>query len=94
MIDPSSLWVRAYLPEARLDVQLGAPLEVAVAAFPGLRFKAHVAFVARQAEFTPGNVQTPDERAKQVFRVKVVLDEGLDVLRPGMSADVWLPPPR
>jgi HlyD family secretion protein len=36
-------------------------------------------------------VQTPDERSKQVFRVKVEFDEGRDVLRPGMSADVWLP---
>ena len=36
------------------------------------------------------NVQTPEERSKQVFRVKVTLDEGLDVLRPGMSADVLL----
>jgi multidrug resistance efflux pump len=91
IVDPARLWVRAYLPENRLDVGVGAALDVSVDAFPGRRFKAHVTFVARQAEFTPGNVQTPDERSKQVFRVKVHLDEGLDVLRPGMSADVWLP---
>jgi hypothetical protein len=35
-------------------------------------------------------VQTPEERSKQVFRIKVDLDEGRDVLRPGMSADVVL----
>jgi multidrug resistance efflux pump len=91
IIDPSRLWVRAYFPENRIDVKNGAALDVSVDAFPGRRFKSHVSFVARQAEFTPGNVQTPDERSKQVFRVKVQLDEGLDVLRPGMSADVWLP---
>jgi multidrug resistance efflux pump len=91
IVDPARLWVRAYLPEDRLEVKTGAPLDVSVDAFPARRFKAHVSFVARQAEFTPGNVQTPDERSKQVFRVKVQLDEGLDVLRPGMSADVWLP---
>ncbi len=92
IVDPRRLWVRAYLPEDRLDVKTGALLDVGVDAFPARRFKAHVSFVARQAEFTPGNVQTPDQRAKQVFRVKVELDEGQDVLRPGMSADVWLPP--
>jgi multidrug resistance efflux pump len=91
LVDPTRLWVRAYLPEGRLDVKTGTPLDVGVDAFPGRRFKSHVSFVARQAEFTPGNVQTPDQRAKQVFRVKVELDEGRDVLRPGMSADVWLP---
>jgi hypothetical protein len=45
-------------------------------------------FVARQAEFTPGNVQTPEERSKQVFRIKVVIREGRDRLRAGMAADV------
>ena len=54
-----------------------------------------ISFISRQAEFTPGNVQTPEDRAsKQVFRIKVTLGEGLDVLRPGMAADVWLEPRR
>jgi hypothetical protein len=35
-------------------------------------------------------VQTPEDRSRQVFRIKVILDEGRDVLRPGMGADVWL----
>jgi multidrug resistance efflux pump len=91
IVDGARLWVRAYVPENRLDVQIGQELEVSVDSFPGRRFKAHVTFVAREAEFTPGNVQTPDERSKQVFRVKVEFGEGRDVLRPGMSADVWLP---
>ena len=51
-------------------------------------------FLARQAEFTPSNIQTPEERSKQVFRIKVTLKEGWDVLRPGMSADVWLGDPQ
>ena len=41
----------------------------------------------RQAEFTPGNVQTPEERSKQVFRIRVTLKDGSDVLRAGMSAE-------
>jgi hypothetical protein len=49
-----------------------------------------VSFIAREAEFTPGNVQTPEERSKQVFRIKVDLVDGLERLRPGMSADVVL----
>ena len=61
--------------------------------FPHRKFSGHVSFIARQAEFTPDNVQTPEERSKQVFRIKVSLDEGLDVLRPGMTADVGLEEP-
>jgi multidrug resistance efflux pump len=89
MIDPGKLWVRAFLPEDE-NVQVGRKVLVTVDSHPGKTFAAHVAFVAQQAEFTPSNVQTPEKRSQQVFRVKVYLDEGLDELRPGMSADVWL----
>lgn len=90
LMDTSRLWVRAYLPEYRLDLQVGGKVEVSVNSYPGRRFAAHISFIAREAEFTPSNVQTPEERSKQVFRIKVTLDEGLNELRPGMSADVWL----
>jgi len=92
LMDTSHLWVRAYVPENRLVVQVRQQVFITVDSFPDRRFAAHVSFIARQAEFTPGNVQTPEERSKQVFRIKVMLDEGLDVLRPGMAADVWLEP--
>lgn len=83
------LWVRAYVPEDSLGIATGQQVSVSVDSFPGERFAGHVSFVSRQAEFTPRNVQTPEERSKQVFRIKVMLDEGLDKLRPGMAADVW-----
>ena len=90
ILDNSTIWVRAYVPENQLSLQLGQKLPVTVDSFPARRFAAHVSFIARQAEFTPNNVQTPEERSKQVFRIKVTLDEGLDMLHPGMAADVWL----
>lgn len=90
MIEAGRLWIRAYFPENRLDVQVGHEVTVTVDSFPNRKFEGRVTFVARQAEFTPGNVQTPEERSKQVFRIKVLLQSGSDVLRPGMAADVWL----
>lgn len=90
IIEAGRLWVRAYVPENRLDVQVGREVSVIVDSFPGRTFKGRVTFVARQAEFTPNNIQTIEDRSKQVFRIKVLLEEGLDVLRPGMSGDVWL----
>lgn len=94
LLDASKLWVRAYVPETRLNVKTNDPVELRVDSYPGRRFKGRLAMIARQAEFTPSNVQTPEERAKQVFRVKVHIDEGLEILRAGMSADVFLEPPR
>jgi multidrug resistance efflux pump len=90
LIDLGSLWVRAYVPENLLAIHVGQELPVSVDSYPGRTFRGQITFIARQAEFTPGNVQTPEERSKQVFRIKVALLEGKDLLRPGMAADVRL----
>ena len=90
LLDPSRLWVRAYVPEGRLRLVIGQEVTLRVDPFPDETFRGRVSFIARDAEFTPGNVQTPEERSKQVFRIKVDLLDGFDRLRPGMSADVML----
>jgi len=92
LIDHGNLWVRAYVPENRLNVTLDQVVAVTADSFPDDRFKGRITFISRRAEFTPGNVQTPEERSKQVFRIKVTMDGGKDKLRPGMPADVWLDP--
>jgi hypothetical protein len=63
---------------------------VLVDSFPNEEFSGRIIFIAREAEFTPANVQTPEERSKQVFRIKVLLEEGKERLRPGMAADIDL----
>ncbi|MGE0482220.1 MAG: HlyD family secretion protein [Phycisphaerae bacterium] len=88
LVDPQSLYVRAYLPENR-RAAVGDAVRIAIDAFPGRRFAGRITFIARQAEFTPSNTQTTEERSKLVFRIKVRLDEGHDVLRAGMAADVY-----
>jgi multidrug resistance efflux pump len=91
LLDLSRLWIRAYVPQARLgQVDVARRVPVSVDGFPNEQFVGRVTFVATEAEFTPRNVQTPDERSKQVFRIKVALDDGTSRLRPGMSADLSL----
>ncbi len=92
MLASGRLYVRAYMPETRLDLAVGHKMFFTTDSFPGRTFAGHVIFVSRQAEFTPANVQTSEKRAEQVFRAKIVLDEGQDVLRPGMPVDVWESP--
>ena len=93
VLDTTHYWVRTYVPQKWLDLQIGQKVSVSVDSQPGRKIAGEVSFISRQAEFTPNNVQTPEERSKQVFRIKVRLLEGLDVLRPGTSADVWLDQP-
>ena len=86
------LWVRVYVPEPWLGrIQLGQQVAVRVDSDPGKVFFGAVEQVARAAEFTPRNVQTVGERIKQVFAIKVRLDNREGKLRAGMAADVTFP---
>jgi HlyD family secretion protein len=89
---PQHLWVRVYVPEPWLGrIRLEERVTVRVDAFPGRDFAGAVEQIGRQAEFTPRNVQTVAERIKQVFGIKVRLDNASNDLRAGMSADVAFP---
>lgn len=95
LMDTGRLWVRTYIPgKYHALVEPGQELSVMVESLPNERFTGHVSYIARQAEFTPSNVQTPEERSKQVFRMKVQLDPNQRKFLPGMNADVYLPEPQ
>lgn len=86
------LWVRVFVPEPWLGhIKLGDAVKVRVDSFPGEEFRGTVEQIARSAEFTPRNVQTVGERVKQVFGVKVRLENAAGRLRAGMAADVVFP---
>jgi HlyD family secretion protein len=91
LILPQHLWVRVYVPETWLGlIKLGETARVRVDSFRDQDFSGTVEQINRQAEFTPRNVQTVEDRIRQVFGVKVRL-KSEDKLRAGMSADVYFP---
>lgn len=82
-------WVKVYVKEDRLGwVKLGQKAEVTVDSYPGKKYEGTVTFISSEAEFTPKNVQTREERVKLVFGVKVSVKNQNDELKPGMPADV------
>jgi HlyD family secretion protein len=92
LILPQHLWVRVYVPEPWLGlIHLGDAVRVRVDSFRETDFSGVVEQINRQAEFTPRNVQTVEDRIRQVFGVKIRLDNREDKLRAGMSADVYFP---
>jgi len=87
---PQHLWVRVFVPEPWLGlINIGDHVRVRVDSFRGKDFDGIVEQVNRQAEFTPRNVQTVEDRVRQVFGVKIRLPSGDDRLRAGMAADVY-----
>ena len=89
--DISKPWVRVYIPENQIGkVRLGAAAKIRIDTYPDREFAGRVSYVSSQAEFTPKNVQTQEERVKLVFAVNVILDNRDGTLKPGMPADVFI----
>ncbi len=85
-------WVRIYVREDRLGaVQLGQTATITSDTYPGKQYTGTVSYLSSEAEFTPRNVQTTEERVKLVYAVKVRItgDPGHE-LKSGMPADVHL----
>ena len=83
------LSVKVYLPEDRYgQVSLRDRAEISVDSFPGKTFSGTVSRVADQAEFTPRNVQTIEERQHTVYAVELRIKNPDGKLKPGMPADV------
>ena len=88
--DPKDQWVKIFIPEGQINqIQMN---QVATISFDGVKqtFKGHVRYIATKAEFTPRNVQTPEERVTQAFAVKVAIDENNVQAHPGVAVDVKL----
>ena len=81
----------AYVSEKNLGkVKLGQEGKIKVDSFPEKEFVGKVTFISPEAEFTPKNIQTKEERVKLVFGIKIELDNPDQELKPGMPADAFL----
>jgi len=88
VIDLKHVWVMAYVSEKNLgNVKLGQQGKVMVDSFPDKEFIGKVTYISPEAEFTPKNIQTKEERVKLVFGVKIEVDNPDQELKLGMPAD-------
>ena len=76
LVDLSQLYLKIYVPEPDIGkIVHDQPARVHIDAFPDRVFPARVSKIASEAEFTPKNVETREERVKLVFAVELALDE-------------------
>lgn len=105
LVDLDHLYLKVYVPEVQIGkLRLDLAARIYTDAFPDRPFDATVRYIASTAEFTPKEVQTPDERVKLIYAVKLYLKENPDHrLTPGLPADAvirwkedvaWVPPKR
>ncbi|NOZ43505.1 MAG: HlyD family efflux transporter periplasmic adaptor subunit [Alphaproteobacteria bacterium] len=92
IIDPTDVYMNIYLPERTAGaVPINADAKVVLDAMPDKPFPAKVTYVSEKAQFTPKEVEAPEERLKLVFRTKVRLKAYDDPrLKPGMPGVAYI----
>jgi len=90
VMNPDDRWVRIFIPEDQVGaVHLGQRASITSDAFPTRGLSGHIRWISNEAEFTPKNVQTKDDRVRLVYAAKVQIDGDTSmVLKPGTPADV------
>ncbi len=92
LADLDQVYAYAYVPQTMLhQIKPGQDVRAYLPeSKDGVR-RGTVAFIRSEAEFTPKNVQTREERTRLVYGVKVLLDNADRVLKPGMPIEIDLP---
>ena len=91
IIDLRNIYMKIYVPEQQIGkVHLGSEARIYVDAYPDRHFNGKVTKISDQAQFTPKNVETKEERVKLVFAVEVTVENPEGMLKPGMPGDVVL----
>ena len=81
-------WLRGYISERNLGrVKIGSKAKVTTDSYPGKEYQGRVSFIASEAEFTPKQIQTEEERVKLVYRIKIDVDNPNQELKLNMPAD-------
>ena len=84
-------WLRGYIPEQDLGrVKLGTKARVTTDSYPGKVYDGRVSFISSEAEFTPKQIQTSEERLKLVYRIKIDVENPQHELKSNMPADAVL----
>ncbi|HMK91755.1 MAG TPA: efflux RND transporter periplasmic adaptor subunit [Thermoleophilia bacterium] len=95
--DLNDAWLTVFvsdrdLPLLRLGQQAHVVTDDGDKPGSGQRREGKITYVASEAEFTPKNVQTRDERVTLVYRIKVGLPNQDGLFKPGMPAEARFVP--
>ncbi|HLH20665.1 MAG TPA: efflux RND transporter periplasmic adaptor subunit [Bryobacteraceae bacterium] len=81
-------WLRGYINETDLaKVKIGSLARVTTDSYPGKVYRGRVSFISSEAEFTPKQIQTQQERVKLVYRIKIEVENPNHELKSNMPAD-------
>ena len=99
MINPDDIYIKTYVPEKYIGmININMQTDVFTDAYPDKPFNGYVCHISDKAEFTPKEVQSYEERVKQVFAIKICFSQKggsppkgkspYEVFKKGMPVDV------
>lgn len=89
--DLNDIWLTAYINQTDLGkVKLNQQVNIKTDTYPDKIYRGRISFISQQAEFTPKQIQTAEERVKLVYRIKIAADNTNLELKPGMPADGYI----
>jgi len=97
LLDLLDTYMSIYLPTSQAGkIDFGSEARIVLDALPNVVIPAKVTFISPQAQFTPKQIETQDERAKLMFRVKVnidttLLEEHIHKVKTGLPGIVYIP---
>ena len=68
-------------------VKLGQQVKLSTDSYPGKVYMGTISFISSEAEFTPKQIQTKEERVKLVYRIKIDVDNPKHELKSNMPVD-------
>lgn len=91
ILDTSNMYVTVYVAEKDLPkIKLGQAVKLKSDFIKDKNINGKVTYISSEAEFTPMNIVTKEDRTKLVFKVKIKVLDNLDLVKPGMLMDVYL----
>jgi HlyD family secretion protein len=91
VLDLNDIWLTAYINETDLGkVKLNQEVVIKTDTYLNKNYIGRISFISEEAEFTPKQIQTTEERVKLVYRIKIIIANSNFELKPGMPADGFI----
>ncbi len=92
LADLREVWAYVYVSQPMLaKIKLNMNINAIIPELPGKILEGRISKINDEAEFTPKNAQTRQERTRLVYGIKITFKNNENILKPGMSIEVKLP---
>ncbi|WP_333861468.1 HlyD family secretion protein [Clostridium sp.] len=91
LLDNNNMYIKIYVPEKTLPyVKLNKEVTMKSDFIKNKIIKGKISYISKEAEFTPMNIVTKEDRMKLVYEVKIKISDNLQYVKSGMLLDVTL----